>query len=177
MDGLTEIPGVPGYYVDVNGFVYSTKRGRWGYKIAVRKLKAWTDDRGYSHVTLRPYGQKKRHSVSRLVAMAFHGDPPKNSVVAHLDGNPKNNKPSNLGYVSQCENIGHKWQHGTMIFGETSHLSTMSDETVIQIWKQICSGASCREIRHQFNVSTAYYYALKKGRIRKHITGINLQTL
>ena len=175
MDGLTEIPGVPGYCVDANGFVYSVKRGRWGYKVAVRKLKMWTDDKGYLHVTLRPFGQKVRYSVARLVSIAFHGDPPANSVVAHLDGNPKNNAESNLCYVTQRENIAHKWQHGTMIFGEASHLSTMSDETVAQIWKQICSGASCREIRQQFSVSPAYYYALKSGRIRKHLTNLSTQ--
>ena len=45
-------------------------------------------------------------AVHRLVAWAFHGPPPAGApVVNHIDGNPSNNAPENLEWVSQRENM------------------------------------------------------------------------
>ena len=45
-------------------------------------------------------------SVHRIVATAFHGDPPtKNHVVDHIDTNKQNNRPENLRWVTRLENI------------------------------------------------------------------------
>lgn len=45
-------------------------------------------------------------SIHRIVATAFHGDPPtKNHVVDHIDTNKQNNRPQNLRWVTRLENI------------------------------------------------------------------------
>ena len=42
----------------------------------------------------------------RLVAHAYHGPPPTpRHVCHHIDGNPRNNAPDNLEWISQGENI------------------------------------------------------------------------
>ncbi|MDZ7633524.1 MAG: HNH endonuclease signature motif containing protein [Bacteroidales bacterium] len=44
--------------------------------------------------------------IHRIVATAFHGEPPtKEHVVDHIDTNKQNNRPANLRWVTRLENI------------------------------------------------------------------------
>lgn len=44
--------------------------------------------------------------MHRIVATAFHGEPPtKEHVVDHIDTNKQNNRPSNLRWVTRLENV------------------------------------------------------------------------
>ena len=44
--------------------------------------------------------------VHRIVASAFHGEPPtKEHVVDHIDTNKRNNRPENLRWVTRLENV------------------------------------------------------------------------
>jgi len=44
--------------------------------------------------------------IHRIVAMAFHGEPPTSQhVVDHIDTNRQNNRPENLRWVTRFENI------------------------------------------------------------------------
>ena len=43
--------------------------------------------------------------IHRIIATAFHGEPPtKEHVVDHIDTNRQNNKPSNLRWLTRLEN-------------------------------------------------------------------------
>ena len=45
-------------------------------------------------------------TVHRIVATAFHGNPPtKKHVVDHIDTNKRNNRPENLRWITRLENI------------------------------------------------------------------------
>ena len=45
-------------------------------------------------------------SVHRIVAVAFHGEPPSSQhVVDHIDTNRQNNRPENLRWVTKLENV------------------------------------------------------------------------
>jgi len=44
--------------------------------------------------------------IHRIIAMAFHGEPPhKEHVVDHIDTNKHNNRPENLRWVTRLENV------------------------------------------------------------------------
>ena len=44
--------------------------------------------------------------IHRIIATAFHGEPPtKEYVVDHIDTNKRNNRPANLRWVTRLENI------------------------------------------------------------------------
>jgi hypothetical protein len=48
----------------------------------------------------------RTYKVARLVAEAFHGSQPfEGAVVMHLDENPRNNRPENLSWGTQKENL------------------------------------------------------------------------
>lgn len=51
-------------------------------------------------------GLRKTFKVARLVCEAFHGLPPfPRAVVMHVDDNPGNNRPENLRWATQKENL------------------------------------------------------------------------
>ena len=48
---------------------------------------------------------KKTFKVARLICEAFHGLPKDEQVCMHLDENSRNNKPENLAWGSQKQNL------------------------------------------------------------------------
>lgn len=60
---------------------------------------------GYLDISLRKEGHQKTHKIHRLVMLTFVGEPPEGKPeVDHKDGDPENNRLSNLEYVSKKEN-------------------------------------------------------------------------
>lgn len=74
------------------------------------------ESKGVMRVALND-GQKV--TVSRMVFEAFVDDLSDGFVIAHLNGNYKDNRAANLAQVSQMENIHHKKLHGTWQAGPT----------------------------------------------------------
>lgn len=170
MDNLLRIASAPDYFADQQGVIWSRKRGRSGRWENVHALKPYMDSEGYLHVSIYRAGRKKRTSVHQLVAEAFFGPRPQNKVVCHLNGNQADNRPGNLKYVTQAENIGHKKMHGTYICGDADPKAKVTDEDCRQIMKMIRMGRMTqRKIAEIFGVSESHLSALKYGRIRKHL--------
>ncbi len=71
----------------------------YGYRAAISGLAGF-------RMILRISGLGKTFKVARLVCEAFHGPPPfELAVVMHLDDNPGNNRPENLKWATQKENL------------------------------------------------------------------------
>ena len=71
---------------------------------AVRKLdNEWTFGK---ENTKTGYLEIASQRVHRIVALAFHGEPPtKEHIVDHIDTNRQNNRPSNLRWITKLENV------------------------------------------------------------------------
>ena len=134
-------------------------------------MKPWRDPDGYLHVTLDLGGRKRcRVAVHVLMALAFFGPQPPGLVVAHLDGDKSNNRFENLCYVTQRENIRHKWDHGTMCCGDHSPLARLTDNDCRAILADLATGRPRRDLARAYGVTVSHIYALRSGRIAKHLT-------
>jgi hypothetical protein len=75
-----------------------------------RPVRPWVSNKP-GHLKVGLHG--KRVWVHRAVALAFHGEPPEGTEVRHLNGDPQDNRPSNLAYGTRSENNYDKRRHGT----------------------------------------------------------------
>lgn len=88
------------YWVREGGAVYRMRREGQG-KRSLDEI--WTYGRAHRS---SKYMFIASHSVHRIVAHAFHGDPPSpEHVVDHIDTNRMNNRSDNLRWVTRLENI------------------------------------------------------------------------
>ena len=99
---MKTIPFFEGYEFYENGMVYSN--------IAERVLTGSNSPDGYISICLK----EKSYKYHRLMCIAFHPIEGKNNYddynelqVNHKDGDKQNNKPDNLEWVTQSENISH----------------------------------------------------------------------
>ena len=104
------------YEVSSHGRIKRTAPGKGTHPNKIRKLRVHTTPSGvpYAYIDLHSKeGAKRVFSVHRLVALAFHGTPPPEHEVRHLDGNPLNNHAHNLTWGTKSENANDRKRHGT----------------------------------------------------------------
>jgi len=99
---MKTIPFFEGYEFYKNGMIYSN--------VAERVLTGSNSPDGYISVNFK----EKSYKYHRLMCIAFHPIEGKNNYddykelqVNHKDGNKTNNRPDNLEWVTQSENITH----------------------------------------------------------------------
>lgn len=106
------VPGYPMYAVSDTGEV-------WSYYVN-RVLKQAVDSLGYHDVYLSTQGKTVAKSVHRLVMTAFEGESDLTDI-RHLNGNPSDNRLSNLAYGTRSENMMDAVHHGTHYWSSRSH--------------------------------------------------------
>jgi hypothetical protein len=115
---------------------------------------------GYCRVSLR----KKDHYVHRLVLETFQGECPDGYQCAHLDGNPKNNKLSNLKWVSPLENMSHRVAHGTALSLDVHPMSKLNSSVVLTIRKEFSMGISQRDLAKKYGVTQSCISLANSGK-------------
>ena len=93
------------------GRIKSLKRGD------ARLLTAFRNNKGYMRVCLCQYGESRHFLVSRLVAAAFcpNDDPQHKTTIDHIDGDKKNNRATNLCWMTLKDNVRKEWGHNDSI--------------------------------------------------------------
>ena len=83
-----------------------------------RLLRAFANNKGYLRVCLCHNGEGRHFLVSRLVASAFceNDDPQAKTTIDHIDGDKKNNRASNLRWMTLKENVQKEWQQNEQRF-------------------------------------------------------------
>jgi hypothetical protein len=101
--------------------------------------KPYIDQDGYERTGLKvPTGGYKNFYVHRLVALAFIPNPENKPQVNHKDSNRRNNKVSNLEWVTAKENTTHGILFGNIkLNGEDSSVSVYTNDTVHSICKSL----------------------------------------
>lgn len=123
MNFTKEVAGYEGRYsVSINGELIS-HIGKKDKILAINNVEVYK-----RQVMCDRYGNRKTHSIHRLVAEAFIENIYNKPCVNHIDGNKHNNSASNLEWVTQQENLQHAVDNGLMVstFGKLykSNMST-----------------------------------------------------
>jgi hypothetical protein len=89
-------------YTTRAGRHYANPKPRWGTEQKSAPGREGIPKRRIIYIV----GLKKTFNVARLVCEAFHGPQPVDKPLAlHLDENPSNNRPGNLRWGTQKENL------------------------------------------------------------------------
>jgi hypothetical protein len=130
-----------------------------------RLLKLGMCNRGYLRVTLRNNSdEKKTFHIHRAVLLAFVGPLPKGMVSRHLDGNPLNNKLSNLKYGTYQENSQDSFNHGTH---STQKLDAEDAKDIRRLWED--GDLNQKQIAKEFKVGRSQISRIINHRAWKHI--------
>ena len=119
----------------------------------------------YLRVNLMVKGVASLKNVHALVCEAFNGPKPTaKHVVAHCDGNPMNNRASNLRWATQKENLEDMDIHGTRAMGEKVGSSKLKAADIPDIRKRRMDGEIYRKIAEDYGVTIqAIHYVCNGG--------------
>ena len=132
------IAGFDGYEVSDLGRVRSwkvrgpSKAGR-RRKVPIIRRTDKMKRCGYEIVGLRDGGEPIKKLVHRLVLEAFVGACPLGMQACHNDGNPTNNRLSNLRWDTPAENGQDRIRHGTQVRGVRQGKAKLTPHLVREI--------------------------------------------
>lgn len=161
------IPNYEGYYeVSSCGLIKSVERRVPNHKgsrrVPEKILKPNTDKDGYLYISLTRYGSAKTFKVHRIVATTFFGE--SNLVINHKNMNKKDNRISNLEYVTVAENNHHARENKefNVSKGENHYAFRITKEIKDEIIKLKMAGISNEEISSKFKIHPATVYKFYK---------------
>lgn len=156
------------YEVSDEGQVRRARGGQGTYAGRVLRLKPSNKRHWYYRIALSAGGVETDYSVHTLVCHAFQGEPPTpEHEVAHGDGNPHNNRASNLRWSTPVENHADKVRHGTLLRGERCYNSKLTDSDVASIRRWAPTGISQKELAKGFRVQQSHISAIVRGAKRR----------
>ena len=126
---------------------------------------------GYLVTSLRSdEGQLRQHKMHRLVALAFHGEPPPGlPSVLHGNGARADNRPENLRYGTPAENSRDALEHGTTPRGVGIHTAVLTDEKAAHAAQLMKRGVSRRHVAKELGCSHGTLVFLAKGKTWTHL--------
>lgn len=158
---LRTIPGRVGYFVDVDGRVYSARLG------GMRALAVGRDRDGYPTVQLAKPGRPGRSdhcAIHRLVAAVFL--PPRPSArheIRHLDGDKSNSRPTNLQWGTAKDNADDRERHGRTARGEHAGRAKLTAEDVAGIRVGLAAGRTHHDLAEEHGVTEGAIGHVKSG--------------
>lgn len=138
---IKPVPGRPFLWAGKDGYIYSElsfgnngakcRKGVEEYggkgsrvrKLVIRYNDGTNSSNPYGRIVYPAFEWEECGShnlrVSRLVCASYHGPAPfEGAVVDHIDGNKHNNRPDNLEWVTQAENLLRSAEAGRLLRGK-----------------------------------------------------------
>lgn len=148
------------YYGDIRSDLYQiSNMGRFRNKVTGHMMTPSPSEKGYMMVCFRLYGNKSRNiKIHRLVAKLFvRGETPEKCEVDHIDGDKRNNRASNLRWVSHLENIQYAYANNLIpiMYGERNGSCKVSENQVREICELL--------LKFDGKVAQVYKYLKLKG--------------
>ena len=158
-----------GYAVDTNGVVFT----RWlsPHKLGtVWRPLALKRTRGgylYANLTLGEPGARyeRQLHVGVLVLETFVGPRPEGKQCCHWDGNPANNKLSNLRWGTPQENADDRKRHGHNLAGQSHGSATVTEADVIALRVRCANGEQTGTLSQEFGLSKSTICRIASGKL------------
>lgn len=121
------IPNWEGYYeVSEQGRIRSvdrtvTDRNGVDYRLKGVMMTTWTNENGYQYVKGSRHNRIKRIWIHRAVLEAFVSPRPSGMVCMHLNNDPSDNRPENLCWGTQRDNIVQSVREGRQANARKTH--------------------------------------------------------
>lgn len=141
---------------------------------STRSMRILTPDftTGYARVKLHVDGVPHVRLVHRLVATAFIPNKEGKANINHVDGNRRNNAPSNLEWVTPSENTRHAWRTGlcSPIQGERHGAAKLRESDVVAIRRAYGTAArTIIQLAREYGVSDTAICCVVYRRTWRHI--------
>lgn len=164
------VVGHADYVVSSEGRI---RRQNWvnGAK-STNRLLGYNIENGYREVCLYDAKHKRKvRLIHHVVAEAFLGPRPDGKEINHKDGNKRNNRVSNLEYVTPSENIRHALRTGLMtpVRGTAVGSSRLSNRQVRRIRERYANGASMADIARRMKLGLTTVSDIVSRRTWTHI--------
>lgn len=150
------IPGYEGEYaISDLGRIKRLKDSANNSWKADRILAPRAMENGYLRIMLCKNAAREEFLIHRLVLTVFRGGAPfSNAQVNHLNGDKKDNRPENLEWVTQSQNIKHAYDVlGHKARGVSNHSTHLTEEDIRQIRALRQAGTRSIVLARQFNIS------------------------
>jgi hypothetical protein len=127
----------------------------------------------WGHLRIALYRNNKQFCqyVHRMVALAFLGPAPSPlHEVAHDDGNPANNRASNLKWKTSAGNAADSKRHGTFVVGERHFRAKLTAEQVTEIRDLYAAGGVTHEtLSRRYGVHRVHIGDILRGNVWRHL--------
>ena len=156
---FADIEGFPEYKVSSDGIIYRKENGNL--------ISQQSNDKGYLTVNLSNACGPVRMTTHRVVLESFVGKRPEGMQARHVDGNPANNRLSNLCWGTAAENEADKAMHGTKAVGSKNGASKLTEEMVREIIAARDSGGrfwGAKAFAEKFGVNLSTIIRVASGR-------------
>lgn len=170
------IAGFEHYRVGDDGSIWcNRRRGCPGVKGPIteewRQLNPRSNDSGHKTVTL---GRNNHRFVHRLILEAFVGPCPEGMQCLHGNGNPEDNRLTNLRWGTPSDNYYDSLKHGTATFqkGVKHPQAVLTDEIAREIVALHKQGYLQRDIADRFKLNKTTVSSVLSGRSWSYATGI-----
>lgn len=177
MLGFKIVEGVTGYAVSYNfikAYCWSCRVPKgpagWGIADEWRELKGHIAGKGYHAVVFQSHGVLKHHYIHRLILEAFVGPCPEGKECLHGVAGKNCNLPSNLSWGTRHENMQDQHRDGTILLGTKNPSCSLSEEVVLQIFRESKTGENQKSIAKRHGVCQMTVSHIKRGVTWKHLT-------
>lgn len=160
------IPGFDSYDVSDEGRVRSWYGWRGRKRLTIPRVMkpAAHPVNHYLSVSMTVTGRQIRRNVHVIVMLSFVGPRPEGCDVCHADGDPTNNRLSNLRYDTHVANAADMARHGTRPRGEQHGRRKLTAAQVDEIRARIRTGEARRYVAAAFDVSRSTVDLIAAGK-------------
>lgn len=136
-----------------------------------KRLVGSTLPRGYQSYLLREslLGRRCNRKGHTLVLEAFVCPRPDGMLCRHLDGNPANNRLSNLCWGTIHENAADSIKHGTQRRGSGQFLAKLTEADIPVIRQLIADGMPGSRIARKYGVTNRVIYLIADRKNWTHV--------